>query len=273
MGAAAACRKPDGTMSAPSMGMFNSAFTTGGAACTIKLVQSLTGIEINHYVQVDFVGFKTMWAPRWRPGLLAERGRRAAERLKLHPGTQKLSGDEALAYVRARYGIGGRVRPVADQAAAAVPRLVDPGGHRQGRALQPRQAEELLDAATKSMTLDKATHLTDLYSLATRMRTSTPRTSISSPHDRQTATTPRPPILRWSGATRRRGRQGALAVDHRRQTRACRGRRPEHVDGAADRDADAPEVPVAADRCPQGHLGEDRQRVGTKASRPGPATT
>jgi len=34
----------------------------------------------------------------------------------------------------------------------------------------PGKLKSFLDAATKSMTLDKATHLTDLYSLATRMR-------------------------------------------------------------------------------------------------------
>jgi len=101
-----ACRKPDGTMSAPSMGMFNSAFTTGGAACTIKLVQSLTGSRSTTTCRSTSSVSRRWWARSVASRSARRRGRRAAERLKLHPGTQKLSGDEALAYVRARYGIG-----------------------------------------------------------------------------------------------------------------------------------------------------------------------
>src|SRR5256885_837211 len=38
----------------------NSAFPLGGAALTIRAIQSLTGLEINHVMIVDFRSFKTL---------------------------------------------------------------------------------------------------------------------------------------------------------------------------------------------------------------------
>ena len=40
--------------------MFNTAFAVGGAQCTIQTVEELTGIYIDHFVTVDFNGFKDM---------------------------------------------------------------------------------------------------------------------------------------------------------------------------------------------------------------------
>ena len=38
--------------------MFNAAYAVGGPACTIKTVEELTDIRINHFVVIDFNGFK-----------------------------------------------------------------------------------------------------------------------------------------------------------------------------------------------------------------------
>ena len=55
------CKRPDGTeVAAHSLAMFNSAFSEAGAACTIKTVEKLTNIRIDHHVVVDFGGFKDM---------------------------------------------------------------------------------------------------------------------------------------------------------------------------------------------------------------------
>lgn len=60
------CTLPDGTQTSPQSGvMFNSAFQIGGqsgdvgaaAACTIRAVEELTGIYVDDFVVVDFVGF------------------------------------------------------------------------------------------------------------------------------------------------------------------------------------------------------------------------
>ncbi|NED58949.1 LytR family transcriptional regulator, partial [Micromonospora aurantiaca] len=40
--------------------MLNTAFAFAGPTCTWKTLESLTGIHIDHFVQVDFAGFKRM---------------------------------------------------------------------------------------------------------------------------------------------------------------------------------------------------------------------
>src|SRR3954454_88772 len=40
--------------------MFNSAYTTGGAPCAVKTVESMTDIRMDHYLEVDFSGFEKL---------------------------------------------------------------------------------------------------------------------------------------------------------------------------------------------------------------------
>ncbi|SNT38724.1 transcriptional attenuator, LytR family [Streptosporangium subroseum] len=44
----------------PHLGMINESFHSGGIGCTWKTVETLTGIRIDHFVKVDFTGFKGM---------------------------------------------------------------------------------------------------------------------------------------------------------------------------------------------------------------------
>jgi LCP family protein required for cell wall assembly len=48
------------TVPGEDLAMFNTAFALGGAQCTIRTVESLTGIYIDHFITVDFNGFKDM---------------------------------------------------------------------------------------------------------------------------------------------------------------------------------------------------------------------
>src|SRR5690606_20469021 len=54
------CEKDDGGTVPARFGMLNSAFAFAGPTCTWKMLESLTGIHIDHFVQVDFSGFKRM---------------------------------------------------------------------------------------------------------------------------------------------------------------------------------------------------------------------
>ncbi len=42
------------------LGMINAAFNLGGIVCTIRTIESLTDIRIDHYLKVDFTGFKNI---------------------------------------------------------------------------------------------------------------------------------------------------------------------------------------------------------------------
>ena len=55
------CLRKDGNGTDPGgLSMFNAAFAVGGPACTVKTVEQLTGIRIDHFVVIDFNGFKHM---------------------------------------------------------------------------------------------------------------------------------------------------------------------------------------------------------------------
>jgi LCP family protein required for cell wall assembly len=165
------CQKSGGQQTKPYQGSFNSAFELGGPACTIRLVQSMTGIKITHFVQVDFSGFTNMvralgGVPVCSPTTVDD----PKSGLRLHPGTQMITGTQALAYVRARYtlGDGSDLDRIKRQQSflGSVIRVATS----KGILFNPGRLKSFLDAATRSVTLDKGTHITDLYNLAGRLR-------------------------------------------------------------------------------------------------------
>jgi LCP family protein required for cell wall assembly len=165
-----ACPKTGGGTEAAHDGQFNEAFSIGGPSCTVLAVQKLTGIKINHYVQVDFTGFKTMVDALNGVSICSTVPLRDDESgLRLPAGTSTLKGEQALAFVRARYGIGdgsdlGRIQRQQRflgsmvRAATSTKLLVN-----------PIALTKFLNAATKSLTLDKATSFGDLKALASQL--------------------------------------------------------------------------------------------------------
>ncbi|MFV2178173.1 LCP family protein [Actinomadura sp. LOL_016] len=87
--------------------MINSAFTTGGAECVWKTVESLTDVRIDRAVTVGFDGFRTVVDALG--GVEVRLPEPVVDRkagLSLPAGRQRLDGTRALAYVRARYSLG-----------------------------------------------------------------------------------------------------------------------------------------------------------------------
>lgn len=87
----------------------NSAFALDGPALTIKTVEQLTGVDINHYLEVDFNAFRDI--TNSLGGVYVDVDRRYYnddarwELIKLAPGYQLLNGDDALDYVRFRHDL------------------------------------------------------------------------------------------------------------------------------------------------------------------------
>lgn len=109
------CDRSDGTSQRGWTGQFNIAFANGaengsnadGAACTIKTVESLTDIYIDHFVVVDFVGFRDMvnavgGVPMCIPNDVQDK----YSGTNLAAGPQVLNGSQALAFARMRHGTG-----------------------------------------------------------------------------------------------------------------------------------------------------------------------
>ncbi|MFF2045603.1 LCP family protein [Kitasatospora sp. NPDC058170] len=167
-----ACEKPDGTRTRPGLMQFNWAFETGGAACSIRAVEQLSGIRIDHYVIVDFTGFKSMVDAVGGVEVCVPQAIHDKDaKLDLPAGRQTLHGEQALGYVRARESLGdgsdtqrmGRQQ----QFLAALIRKVQS----QGVLLNPARLWPVLDAATSSIQADGGlSSLGALYDLTQDLR-------------------------------------------------------------------------------------------------------
>ncbi|WUC93968.1 LCP family protein [Streptomyces sp. NBC_00525] len=167
-----ACHKADKTATRPQFAQFNWAFEMGGTACTIRTVEKMTGIRIDHYMIIDFNGFKDMVnAVDGVDVCLKEPIDDKDAHLKLTAGRHKLNGEQALGYVRARKSLGnGSDTDRMDRQQQFLGALVNKV-QSNGVLLNPTRLYPVLDAATKALTTDPGLDsLKDLYDLVRGMR-------------------------------------------------------------------------------------------------------
>lgn len=167
-----ACRQPDGSRTEPMFAMFNYAFQKGGSACTIRTVEKLTGVRVDHHMVVDFHGFKDMVdAVDGVRICLDEPIHDKAAKLNLPAGRVTLSGEQALGYVRARKSLGdGSDTDRMDRQQRFLAALVNKV-QSNDVLLNPVKLYPLLDAATSSLTTDPdLANLRGLYDLVRGLR-------------------------------------------------------------------------------------------------------
>lgn len=97
-------RAPDGKQRKAHSAKLNAAYQEGGAELTVKTVESMTGLNVDRFVQVDFrrfmdsvneVGGVEVCTPRRLKDL--------ATGMDLKPGKHRLGGGQSLQYVRSRH--------------------------------------------------------------------------------------------------------------------------------------------------------------------------
>ncbi|MER5794611.1 LCP family protein [Streptomyces sp. NPDC001980] len=166
------CLRGDGRRSEPSFTLFNSAFEVGGSACTIRTVEKLTDIRIDHHVVVDFSGFKDMVdAIDGVQVCLKKPIDDKAAKLRLPAGRVTLDGEQALGYVRVRKSLGdgsdtGRMDRQQQFLGALVNKVQS-----SDVLLNPAKLYPLLDAATSALTTDpELASLRGLYQLVRGLR-------------------------------------------------------------------------------------------------------
>ena len=102
-----ACRGADDTLLPPVRERFNSAFDRGGPGCTVKAVEAMTGLTVDHFVVLDFNGFKkTIDALGGVEVCLTRPLQDAQSGVDLPAGRTRVSGEDALSFVRVRHNIG-----------------------------------------------------------------------------------------------------------------------------------------------------------------------
>ncbi|WSJ84663.1 LCP family protein [Streptomyces sp. NBC_01304] len=145
--------------------MFNSVYTTAGPACVVKTVEKMSGIRMDHYVEIDFAGFKDLVDALGGVTVTTEQAINDKDSgLSLDAGTHRLDGTRSLAFVRTRHGIGdgsdlGRIGLQQKFMLALLSEIKN-----QGVLNSPTKLYAIADAATKALTTDSG--LGSLTSLA-----------------------------------------------------------------------------------------------------------
>ena len=135
--------------------LFNTAFSVGGEACAVAMMEELTGIYINHYVSLDFNGFKEMVdAVDGVTVCIPEDVNDEKHGIFLDAGTQELTGQDALNYVRERTELSanadiGRMKRQQAFMASMINKVIS-----AGTLSRPDRVYDFVQAATRSITPD-----------------------------------------------------------------------------------------------------------------------
>ncbi|MDH6124088.1 LCP family protein [Kitasatospora sp. GP82] len=172
------CHSEDGKTTYPARkhAMINEALPNGGPGCVVGTWIKLTGLEIDHYMMVDFAGVVSMadavggvpvcvnmnLYDRYQPGI-------GGTGLKLPKGTTYIKGEQALQWLRTRDAWGddiGRTKAQHLYLSAMVRQL-----KKNGSLADPGQLMSLAEAATKSIAVDKPiADIKKLYDLGNDLR-------------------------------------------------------------------------------------------------------
>lgn len=151
------CKSKDGTTKGGHVSLFNEAFDDGGPGCTVRAVQDLTGLTVDHYVVVDFTGFKDIVNALDGVEVCLKKDVHDKDaKLNLTAGEHIVRGDQALAFVRARKQVGdgsdlSRIERQQEFLSSAVRKATS-----VGVVTNPTQLFQVLGAVTKSLTTDPA---------------------------------------------------------------------------------------------------------------------
>ncbi|MEV0097393.1 LCP family protein [Streptomyces sp. NPDC050738] len=156
-----------GSTSVAYHAMFNSAYAVGGPACAVKTVEKMTGVRMDHYMEIDFAGFADLIDALGGVTVTTTQDiDDTRSHLHLEAGTHRLDGKQALAFARTRHGIGngsdlGRIA-LQQQLVKAMLQEMSAGN----LLTDPLKLYKVADAVTGSLTtdtgLDSLGELTDL---------------------------------------------------------------------------------------------------------------
>ncbi|MFI8403504.1 LCP family protein [Streptomyces sp. NPDC085463] len=155
----------------------NAAYAEGGPALTVRTVESMTGVKIDHYLEVDFTSFmRTVDAVGGVQICTTRRLKDAYTGLDLAPGTHELDGGQALQYVRSRHIDGaadiGRMQRQQKFVAALVERVTS-----GGVLFNPVRFRAVATGMLSSVRADEGFGTDQMLSLSKAMRGFTPASS------------------------------------------------------------------------------------------------
>ncbi|MFI5799990.1 LCP family protein [Streptomyces sp. NPDC051677] len=169
------CTNPDDgtTYKALTNEMTNASLSRGGPGCTVATWEKLTDIHIDHFMMIDFSGVVSMAdAIGGVPvcvdaNVYSHTSTGKGSGLKLKEGTRPIKGEQALQWLRTRYGFEDDT----DLARAKAQHMYMNSMVRELRAnaklTNPNKLRKLAEAATKAITVDDGLDtITKMYDLA-----------------------------------------------------------------------------------------------------------
>ncbi|AZM46368.1 LytR family transcriptional regulator [Streptomyces sp. WAC 06738] len=155
----------------------NAAYTHGGPPLTVRAVEKLSGVHIDHYVEIDFAAFmKTVDVVGGVQVCTQRPLRDKYSGLDLPAGTSSLDGGEALAYVRARHLDGasdmGRMKRQQRFLAAVIDKLTGTSG-----LMNPLRFREVGSTLLGSVRTDAALDTGAVFSLGKALHGFSPGSS------------------------------------------------------------------------------------------------
>ncbi|MEV3990208.1 LCP family protein [Streptomyces sp. NPDC049837] len=137
---------------------FNESFGVKGRdpGCTMRTVKQITGVPIDHFMMADFNAVKTLTTAIGGVEVCLTKPikDKGYSQLDLSEGTHVLEGEQALAFLRNRHGLGNesdldRIKMQQQFVASMIRKMKD------DTLGNPKRMLDLADAATKALTVDK----------------------------------------------------------------------------------------------------------------------
>ncbi|MER6998628.1 LCP family protein [Streptomyces sp. NPDC000410] len=169
------CENPESgeTFRARNWGQTNESLMRGGPGCTVATWYELTGITIDHFMMVDFAGVVSMadaigGVPVCVTDNVHSRNSRGqGSGLKLEKGTHPIKGEQALQWLRTRYGFGDGSDLYRTRAQHMYMNSMVRELRKNTKLTDPNKLRKLAEAATSALTVDEGLDTVGkLYDLA-----------------------------------------------------------------------------------------------------------
>ncbi|MFD1544380.1 LCP family protein [Nonomuraea guangzhouensis] len=148
----------------PRRAMINSAFNVGGLACSVKTIESLTKVRVDHMMELEFSGVAPVvdalgGVEVTLPQAVDDKN----TKLKLSAGKHVLNGEQALGYLRLRrYGDGSDIQRIKRQQVLMTSMLKKA----KQRLKDPAAMRDFLTTASKSIKTDAEFDLDTMIGIA-----------------------------------------------------------------------------------------------------------
>ncbi|KQU00669.1 hypothetical protein ASG53_03180 [Sanguibacter sp. Leaf3] len=143
----------------------NAAFSFGGPTLAIQTVEDLTGIRIDNFVVADFTSFVELTDTLGGVQITVPEDVYEHDTLLFSAGKQTLSGEQALAYTRQRYGLPGgdfdRVKRQQNWIRAMVAKTKN-----DGLISNPVRLTNLLTVVSRSVSVDDSLGINEMRAIA-----------------------------------------------------------------------------------------------------------